>query len=394
VSWFEYQAEDREGRILRGKIEADSVGNAAEKLEAAGHSVLSLSRIPYGESPEISATTSSADSAWKSRITAQLKLREQWLPALKAFQQELPDGAVRKEISSLVDELDRDHVDATDLLRSPRLISLLPLLAENHETLSSDRLHEWVSRRQAFGSDKLRLWKTISYPIALSLAALLLLALLSIFLIPFFKELYAEFGIRLPASTRWLIWLSDAFNERLGTTLLGISLLGSFVFLIAYGWRNLALTNRFFGILVAGTTSNLRCMSRVIETVAELLRFGASVDESLQIAASHTSNRMYANACRNLAACVARQESLSSRDPSIRCLPPLLLTALQSSDSHGSSVPALETIASIYAERINARVDWLHSLIPPAAILFVGGCIAFVIFSLLLPLFTLVSSLA
>ncbi|MFK7737793.1 MAG: type II secretion system F family protein [Pirellulaceae bacterium] len=394
MSWFEFEVEDCEGRLVKGKIEADTVGSAAAKLEAEGNSVLSLNRISDGESSQLSATTRPAEIEWKSRITAQLKMREHWLPGLRAFQHELPSGAVRKEISSIISELGRENVDAADLLDTPHLIALLPLLSEKQETLSSERLHDWVTRRQAFGSAKLHFWKSLSYPLALAVGGLFLFALFSLFLIPFFKELYIEFGLHLPASTRWLIWISDAFSERPSIMLLGIALLGLATTGVVLGWRNLALTNRILGIFIAGTTSNLRCMSRVAETVAELLRFGAPVDESLRIAASHASHRMYANACRNLADCVANEKALSSRDPSISCLPPLLLTALQVSDSSGPSVPMLQTVASIYAERINSRVEWLHSLIPPAAILFIGGCVAFVILSLLLPLFTLISALA
>ncbi|MFN3194141.1 MAG: type II secretion system F family protein [Aureliella sp.] len=397
MSWYEYDAVSADGSACSGRIFASSVGDAARQLERKALHVVSIRKSIDNAPPltdgESQHTDGTADSpTWRHRLADIINDRHRWLPTLDAIGEELPHNGVRSEFEKLTARL-KGEVALDDVLTKAEYGPLLPLLTSaQDETVAGAGIGTHVQMLVSQARRRREAWRTMSYPIALCTLALAVVIAFAVFLIPVFREMFSEFGLTLPQPTLWVIFVSDLFTRYLMQTIVG-GFIGAVVLYFALKWwRSYALTNRLLGSIVAGTASNLQAMSNLSSSLAELIRLGAPLEDSLVVAANHSNHALYARACRELAITVGQGLDLEENASSSRHLPRTLVFALQTTPA--PSISLLRELAKIYSDRASRRTDWLTTLLPTISVLVVGFIVAFVVVALFMPLVTMVSSLA
>ena len=336
------------------------------------------------------------DENFEDNLRGLVGRRDEWLAALSAVEQELPPGPTRREIQNLSRQFRSQYFerDLPSLLHRPELVRLLPLLKvpDIAETVQRP-LHLWLASALQQQQLKSQQRKRFTYPVMLVGLSLLILIGFSIFLIPIFREMYADFGLTLPAPTNLVFWIADQVSTYLVRTLLiGACLLMLCIPLVRY-WRSRAWSNRWLGRWVAGTSANLRAMSALSSTLVQMLSLGASPSEALRLAGTASRNLYYGRA----AVALAKQlEQTSENTPQLSSavLPPSLLYALQADPAGQPSLPLLQSLAQIYSERAQSRVELLTALLPILAVVVVGLGVGFVVIALFMPLVSMITSLA
>lgn len=389
---YSYEVNDASGETHRGILAAENLAAALAQLEARGFSVRSISVLDGPANP-----FSDSQSTFRSRLSETLADRKQWLPALQAMANELPQGPPKRETKRLVNYLSRD-LDCEQFLKSPDVAAVLPLLTSGNESVGNSshntaRMQDWLTEVLRAHQAQTRRRKMLIYPSVLVLVTLAILVFFSMFLIPIFRQMFTEFGLSLPAPTLLTFWLA----EQVSTYLLRTLLIGAIACLVLFSlirlWRKHAMTNRLLGKYVAGTSSNLRSMSALTSTLAELLSLDCPVPDALVHAGQASRHWYFQRAASSLADQVAKgmppEQLESSTD-----LPPSLVRALWTGREQTPSVPLLRELATIYGERAQSRKEFIAEGLPAIGVIVLGLLIGFVVVSLFMPLVSMVSSLA
>lgn len=400
---FDYQASTAQGESVNGRLTAKSAAHATQQLADQGLEVTALRRVDAAGEPPYAGGLDDhnlEDHAWAQRLSEVISRRHLWLPTFDLILQELPADHARSAAELRLRQLSGD-LTIEQFLSKPDGTTLLPLLTSQVEpSVDSQPARRWIEQLYCAQRSRsiLRAWWT--YPLVLLLITLCMLIFCSVFVLPIFREMFQDFGLSLPAPTKWTFWMADQLTTYAGRTLAFLAV-GCLLGIPAVRWwRRHALTNRLLGRLVAGSTGNLRAMSRLTSTLAELLGLDVPLAAALQYAGKASGHIYFADAAARTAEAVQRGRSQNTAagtgapvDPTGR-LPQTVMYALAARAAGDPCLPVLHELAAIYAHVARLRSARLGASLPIISLLVVGSIVGFVVISLFLPLVSTISSLA
>jgi type IV pilus assembly protein PilC len=248
----------------------------------------------------------------------------------------------------------------------------------------ADTLEKQVNLRNKIRS-------AMTYPTMVAIMVFAILTAMLVFIVPTFKQLYADLGGTLPLQTRLLIGASDLVR-RFFLIIVPLMIAGGYA-LKRYintdrgrrNWDYLKLRVPIFGELFRKVA-----MSRMSRTLGTLLRSGVPVLQSLEITRETTGNRIVAEAIEDVEDAVRQGESLARPLQKHKVIPPMVVQMLAVGEETGNVDTMLEKVATFYDSEVDAMVDALTSLIEPILIAFLGGVVGGILISLYLPMFKLV----
>ncbi|TWU24932.1 putative type II secretion system protein F [Novipirellula galeiformis] len=335
-----------------------------------------------------------SDSAILKHVERMLAHRSEWMPALTALAEEMPPGRSRRELSSLLQQLKRDP-SACDLMADPVTavwITYLGAATDSHP--SAAKLADAIGYTNAESDARLQRRNAWFYPLVAIVIATIVLAFISLTVVPVFHRMFEEFGITLPASTRLLVGLSDTLTTNpmgclLATVTATITLFGLY-----WGWTRYSLTTRIFGRMAAGNSASVGVMAKLTAQMAELLDMGASVPEALWFAGRGCGDRHFREVAMWLAQHAAETSTPLDHSSYAVQLPGNVIYAL-SAGSHGQpNTTLLRELSAMYRERVRQRTNWTSGIFSQFAIIGVALVVAFVMFALFMPLIQLVTGLS
>ncbi len=402
---YRYLAKNADGHQLEGELECDTLTNAITELESRGWSVGSVERITESFSDGIPTAANasysapdpaslSSDNQLQSHFHSVLANRDQLIPALESLASELPRGAVRREVAQLV-RLLKTAKTSKELSASPHATRWLPLLLTGMtQESASERLGELlvVAARDDWARSQRR--RLLAYPAVVLMVTLLVLALICTLIVPSFKSMFEDFGIRLPYSTQLLIGISDQITEHFLETVAGVALTLIALYAGVRLWLHASLTTRLFGRFVAGNASSVSAMASFISQLTDLLSIGISLPDALWLAGEGCHHRFFQRAAEDLA-----RHAYDSGQPLQACsaaekFPGNLMYALTAGPNGTPHLLLLHELGVIYADHATHRTSWMTGAIAQISILFIGLAVAFAALALFGPLFSLVQGLS
>jgi type IV pilus assembly protein PilC len=324
---------------------------------------------------------------------AVIERRETMLPALRALVSDLPASRVKRDIEELVSEISEAR-SSDDLRHSDTAVRWLPLLAAGFSSdATSQRLSDllrYATRDLQIRTERVRL---LTYPALVALISLVVLALLCLLIVPTFEQMFAEFGLRLPAPTLLVIEVTRQFRFHAIRTLLMMVGIGALLYAAVWLWTRFSLTTRLFGSAVAGNSASVTAMSSLTGRLAELLQLGVPLADAIWIAGQGCDHYHFRQASEQLAADSYSQAAPLTQSSAAACFPANVIHALEPG-AGGPKVGLLRELSSMYARRVHRRVDWSTGAIAQLSIVVLGAAIAFVVVALLMPLLSLISGLS
>ncbi len=400
---FDYQAVTAQGESFNGRVTAESAAHAARQLADQGLEVTALCRVDAaGEPLQVGGLDEQnlEDRAWAQRLSEVISRRHLWLPTLDVILQELPADKARSATEQRLRHLSGD-LSIEQFLGRPDGVSLLPLLTSQSEpSVDSLPARRWLEQLYCAQRSRsiLRAWWT--YPLVLLLITLCMLIFCAVFVLPIFREMFQDFGLTLPAPTKLTFWMADQLTMYAGRNLVYVAV-GCLLGIPAVRWwRRRAGTNRLLGRLVAGSTANLRAMSRLTGTLAELLGLDVPLPAALHYAGKASGHAYFAEAAARTAEALQPDSARKAAavadtpvDPTGR-LPQTVIYALAAGTAGRPCLPVLHELAAVYAHVAQLRSARLGASLPIISLLVVGSLVGFVVISLFMPLVSTISSLA
>jgi type IV pilus assembly protein PilC len=314
-------------------------------------------------------------------------------PALRAYSEELPAGWQRRQLAAVCQVVERGDPDEAAAALSQLPECWIPLLSA--ATSSSDLGHvlrEFLTESQNTGEMRQKWWLAIAYPLILLGLVTVVMTALSIFVIPEFRTIFADFGLELPEFTLWVLNIAS-FLSRWGVP---------FIILLALLFGLLVLhANRllpepafaWLGGWLGAPFKRRTTIARFSRFMADLLEADVSMANALRIAGFTVNQPRVREAAWQLANDIESTGGFSQ----VAYQRPLTATvalALAADTSLASRVRLLREISNCHAERVRIGLSWSSGIVEPAAICVVGIAVGCAVLGLFLPLVSLIERLS
>lgn len=397
---FHYQAWNAEQQPVAGEMQAETVQEAIEQLEARG---LTLQSIGHARAESILETMQrkTTDATSAREIIEQKVLRNHLakvleggraiVPALRAFSEEVPAGRRRNELHTLIRILERGDATEAEKAFAELPEYWIPLLSAAISSSDPGRiLQEFIRESQRADEIRRQWWRMLSYPILVVLVAGAVLVLLSILVIPIFREIFLGFNLQLPRITLLnltvALWIARSWPYILVVFVLLCA--GLIFFSIRGPTRSFGLSNRLLSFFARATA-----IARLSQFMADLLEAGLSVPDTLKVAGFLTNRKGLRKSVWKL----ADQLQMNAGAAKQLEAPPRMGTifhALRAEMPTQSRVRLLREIAQAHTEKVRFRLSWTRGMVEPVAIIMIGLLVAIVVISLFLPLINLIEGLS
>jgi type IV pilus assembly protein PilC len=261
---------------------------------------------------------------------------------------------------------------------------------------ASGRLDEVLRRLAEFAKHQSALRHQIqtamAYPTVLLVAGIVVTTFLVTGIIPKFVDVFLEAGVPLPLPTFVLYQLSQLLRHY-GIVLVGVFAMlamGCAAYVRTPGGRR-RLDTLLLALPVIGDIVRKAVLSRTARTLETLLSSGVPVLESLAITEQTCGNTVIADVMRNAQASVRQGGALSDPLRVSQEFPPMVVQMITVGEASGTLDHMLGEIASHYDELVEHSVRRLTTLIEPAFLVVMGGVVALIMASILLPMFRMVN---
>lgn len=397
---FAYKVRDRAGKLHAGTLEADSEAAVVGKLRQMGFAPLVIEeqraslgrkevRLPWARrvKPKDVAVMS---RQFATMINSGLTL----LRALNILAQQTENKFLGGVLDQVRSDVERGQSLSAALARHPKVFNRLYVaMVRAGETggvldtvllRMADTLEKEVALRHKIKS-------AMTYPVVVFALVLIIVTAMLMFVVPTFKNLYADLGGVLPLPTRVLITVSNLIKK---VWFVYFGVIGGGIFALKRyvqtprgraAWDALKLRVPVFGPLVHKTA-----LSRFSRTLAVLLRSGVPILQSLDIVKETVGNQTVSRAVVDVQASVKEGESMARPLERHGVFPPMVVQMMAVGEETGAVDTMLEKVAQFYDQEVDSTVEALTSLIEPVLIVIMGAVVGGMVIALYMPLFKII----
>jgi type IV pilus assembly protein PilC len=388
---FEWEGKDRNGKQLRGETRAVGENQVRAALRRQGVLVTRIKKRRMRSGRPVRAKDLTI-------FTRQLAtMMKAGVPLLQAFDI-VGRGNPNPRVTRLLNDIRTDVETGTSLnsafrkypLHFDNLYCNLVEAGEAAGILDQllDRLAVYMEKTEAMKS---KIKSALMYPIAVLVVAFVVTAVIMIFVVPAFQEVFSNFGADLPAPTLFVIALSELFVRYWWLIFSG--LFGG-VYFFMQAWRRsekvqqlmdrLLLRMPIFGALVEKS-----CVARWTRTLATMFAAGVPLVEALDSVGGASGNSVYAAATVRIQQEVSTGNGLTMAMSNTGIFPSMVLQMCAIGEEAGSIDHMLGKAADFYEAEVDDMVAGLSSLMEPIIIVILGTMIGGIVVAMYLPIFKL-----
>jgi type IV pilus assembly protein PilC len=249
-----------------------------------------------------------------------------------------------------------------------------------------DRLAIYQEKTMAL---RAKIKSALMYPTAVLIVAFIVVAVIMIFVIPSFKEVFTSFGADLPAPTLVVMAMSDVFVNY-WYLIFGIT--GGGIYMFMQTWKRSekmqnVMDRLMLKIPVFGDLINKSAIARWTRTLSTMFAAGVPLVEALDSVGGASGNAVYRLATDDIQRDVATGASLTSSMETAGVFPPMVLQMCAIGEESGSIDHMLGKAAEFYEDEVDEAVKGISSLMEPFIIVFLGTVIGGIVVAMYLPIF-------
>ncbi len=388
---FEWEGKDRNGKQVRGETRAVGENQVKASLRRQGVFPTKIKK----RSMRAGKSIKPKDIAIFTRQLA--TMMKAGVPLLQSFDI-VGRGNANASVTKLLNDVRTDVETGTSLSAAFRKYplyfnALYCNLVEAGEAAGIleallDRLAVYMEKTEAIKS---KIKSALMYPISVVVVAFVVVAVIMIFVIPAFKQVFSSFGADLPAPTLFVIAISEFFVAYWWLIFGGI---GGGIYFFMQAWRRnekmqrvmdrLLLKVPVFGVLIEKS-----CIARWTRTLSTMFAAGVPLVEALDSVGGASGNSLYADATEKIQQEVSTGTSLTAAMGNANLFPTMVLQMCAIGEESGSVDHMLGKAADFYEAEVDEMVAGLSSLMEPIIIVFLGGLIGGIVVSMYLPIFKL-----
>lgn len=398
---FIYKAVNPEGKKIRGFVEAKEIQDASVYLrqrqltpiEITGEKEDELSKLI----PGLNGVGKKDLVLFTRQISSMLSSGLTLLKSLEILQQQLTNKALREILGSVVLDIEEGRSFSSAISKYPNVFpSIYVSLVKAGE---SSGLLDKVFLRLANNLEKeQKLRNTVRgamiYPAIVILLMIVVVIIMMVFVIPQINQLYDQLNANLPFATRLVVGLSNVFMK-------GWIFLAAIVVVLFFGlmrWKKTPKGRETYDKLILkiplfGRITTESILTEFSRTFGLLIGTGTLVVDALNQSAGVTGNLGYEEAIGGVSKRVEKGMSVGEAMGYYSYFPPLLIQLVKVGEETGKIDENLMKAAEYFEEEVNQSVKNLSTVMEPFIIVVLAIGVGFLIFSIITPIYGIISQI-
>jgi len=316
--------------------------------------------------------------------------------ALEILSTQVENKFLAKTLSAIKTDVESGSTYADALRKHPKaftdLYANMVAAGESGGILDTilNRLASYIEKAMKL---KKKVKSAMVYPIVVSSIAVLVIAVIMIFVVPTFAKLFSSMGGTLPLPTLIVMKISG-FMAGIGGLMVFLSIVA---LVIAYGrirktkGGRLATDKVFLRLPIFGILLRKVAVAKFTRTLGTLVSSGVPILDGLEITAKTAGNTVIENAVMDVRSAVSEGKTLAEPLMKSKVFPPMVTHMIAVGESTGALDAMLSKIADFYDDEVDNAVSNLTSMMEPMLMVFLGGSVGFIVVAMYLPIFRLIT---
>jgi len=385
---FSWEGKDKSGKLIRGETRSVGEANLSAHLRRQGINVSKIKRVRSSAK----AITEKDIALFTRQLATMLRAG---VPLLQAFDI-VGKGHNNPSVSKLLFTIKTDIETGSSLQQAFKKHPLYfddlycnLIGAGEAAGILDTLLDRLASYKEKILAIKGKIKSALFYPISILVVAFIITAVIMIFVIPAFKELFSGFGADLPAPTLFIMAISDFFVTYWWAIFGGI---GGGFYTFFYFWKRSkpmqkAMDRILLKVPVFGALVRKATIARWTRTLATMFAAGVPLVEALNSVAGAAGNAVYFEATKNIQREVSTGNSLTISMQNTEVFPSMVLQMVSIGEEAGSLDAMLSKVADFYEAEVDDAVEALSSLMEPIIMVVLGTLIGGMVVAMYLPIF-------
>lgn len=395
---FEYAVRDREGKVVKGRIEAVNQAAVANRLRTMGLAPTSITEVQttglqreihvpgFGEKVTLKSLAVMARQM-ATMVSAGLSL----IRTLAILADQTENKALAKVLSQVRSDVETGQSLSASMARHreafpPLMINIIR--AGETGGFLEKALLSVAENYEAEVKLRAKIKSAMTYPVMVFVMAVVAVAAMLVFIVPVFRDMYADLGGTLPFPTLVLVYVSNVMKWAV------VPLVVLVVAVVVWWGRHkndegvrrrvdpLKLRMPVFGNLIRKIA-----VARFARNFGTMVGAGVPLLQALDIVGQTAGNWVVERAVVDVQEAVRRGETLSGPLAQHPVFPTMVVQMLAVGEDSGALETMLEKVAEFYDQEVEATTEQLTSLIEPLMIAFLGVVVGGMIIALYLPIF-------
>lgn len=419
---FAYEALNAAGKPQKGTVEAASSEEAIQRIKSQGFFPTSVREQKKKEDAaaaaegakkkqkkEVSISVGGVSQQKLTQFTRQLSvLQDAGLPLLRSLQilesQQKP-GKLKSVLQAVSEDVEGGTSLSESMAKHPRAFNKLytKMVAAGEVggvlDIILQRLAEFMEKAQRL---KRKIKGAMIYPLAVIVIATAIVTLIMYFIVPKFEEIFRDFGVKLPALTKFLINISNWIaGKDVGQVVPGAVYILFSPLVIFFAIKlirkaqpgraatdTIVLWSPLFGRLIRKTTT-----ARFTRTLGTLISAGVPILEAVTITKETSGNYVFEKALGKVHDSIREGESFASPLRESKVCDAIVVNMIDVGEETGDLDAMLMKIADNYDEEVDVEVQSLVKLIEPMLMVFLGVVVGTIVVAMFIPLVAMIESL-
>jgi type IV pilus assembly protein PilC len=421
---FQYSALDAKGEQTNGAVTANSEAEAIQQLRAKGlypTQIVEEGKAKKGVHtvPPSKRNAKAKPKAAKSNLGGRVKpknlmiftrqlatLIDSGLPLLRSLtvlEKQEPNVVLRATVGALAENVQGGSTFSESLAQHPRIFNKLYVNMVKAGELGGvlevvlNRLAEYQEKAQKL---KNKIVSAMVYPVIVMFIAVAILVFLMIFIVPKFKEMFANTDQELPTISKIVFGTSEFFLARpliVPNIVFVFILVGIGVFLFNLWGRTkggrTAIDTMKLKLPVLGDIQRKSAVSRFSRTLGTLVTSGVPILQALNITRDTAGNVIISQAIEKVHEAVKEGETIVTPLQASGVFPNMVISMVDVGEETGQLPEMLLKVADVYDDEVDNAVTALTSILEPIMIVILALIVGSVVFALFLPLIKMISTM-
>jgi len=388
---FQWEGKNRDGKPIRGEMRAASDAVVQTSLRRQGVFDAKVKKVRF----KVGGKVGEKDISIFTRQLA--TMMKSGVPLLQAFDI-VGRGHANPAVAKLLLDIKADVETGSSLSQAFRKYPLYfdalycNLVAAGEQAGILDTLLDRLATyKEKIIAIKNKIKSALFYPIAVIVVAFVITAVIMIFVIPAFKDVFKSFGAGLPAPTLLVIAISDFFVAY-WWAIFGIIFGGLFAFFEA--WKRsekiqMIMDRLLLRLPIFGDIIRKAVIARWSRTLSTMFAAGVPLVESLDSVGGAAGNNVYKVATKQIQGDVSTGVSLTNAMTNVNLFPNMVTQMVAIGEESGALDSMLSKVADFFEQEVDDAVEAMSSLMEPIIMVVLGTLIGGMVVAMYLPIFKL-----
>ena len=396
---YTWKGKNSYGEKRKGKLEAPSEAAAAAQLKKMRITTTVLKEAPKDIFENIALFQPKVTGKDVVIFTRQLStMIDAGLPLVQSIQilaAQQDNSTFKKVLTDIQTDVETGMTFAESMKKHPKVFDNLYCnmidAGEVGGILDTilNRLANFMEKSMVL---KKKIKGAMTYPAICLCIALVITAVILVFVVPVFASMFADFGSALPAPTQFVVDLSE-FAQSYFFIIIG----GIVLFVVAIKKTYATKKGRKFidraslKAPVVGTLIQRVAVAKFTRTLGTMLQSGVPILDSLTVVGKTAGNAVIEEAVFRVADAITEGRTIAEPLEETGVFPGMVVQMINVGEATGALDVMLEKIADFYDQEVDQAVDNLTAMIEPFMMVFLGGLIGGLVIAMYLPIFKMAS---